>query len=231
MEQIKGNPPQVQPPQHFHANHRQSRRWPGLVAFVLIGLFFGVLSERLILGPVWVMPLIIIVMLGFIIGSRLRGVSHKTTHRLALGAIGVVTMAIIISIVLLLLTLPDKSISAVSLLRDAALLWLTNVLIFALWYWQLDGGGPVQRFHDPDYRQHSDLLFPQLTLDPATFQEHLHWRPVFIDYVFVAFNTSTAFSPTDTPVLTTRVKILTMLQALISLVTLATLAARAINIL
>lgn len=215
----------------FALPNRKLRRWPLVAVLLVIGLLLAALSERLTIGPGWmVLTLIIVLIIPVIISAR-RGMPHHILHRLILGVIAVVTMAIVVSIVLLISTLPDKSLAPVSLLRDAALLWITNVLIFALWYWQIDAGGPVARHHDPDYRQHAHFLFPQLMPDCPGVRNPEHWRPEFIDYLFVAFNTSTAFSPTDTPVLHRFAKVLTMLQAIISLITLATLAARAINIL
>jgi len=118
------------------------------------------------------------------------------------------------------------------LLRSATLLWVSNILVFASWYWRLDAGGPHMR----DKRKvHTNgaFLFPQMTLEPAMRKEMCgpHWRPGFVDYLFLAFNTSTAFSPTDVPVLSRWAKGLMMVQAAISLATLALLAARAVNIL
>ena len=163
--------------------------------------------------------------------ARLTG-NHLLNHRLLIALCIAVTVEEIISIGLLLASLPDKTIAPTSLLRDAGLLWVTNIIIFALWYWQTDGGGPYARSHEScnNYRQQAELLFPQLTLikDRPVLED---WRPTFTSYLFVAFNTSTAFSPTDTPVLSTKIKIISMVQASLSLVTLATLAARAINIL
>jgi hypothetical protein len=117
-------------------------------------------------------------------------------------------------------------------LFSAALLWVANILVFASWYWRLDAGGPQGRDRQGPHTDGA-FLFPQMTLDPNTRRamgEH-HWRPGFVDYLFLAFNTSTAFSPTDVPVLSRWAKVLMMLQAAISLATLALLAARAVNIL
>jgi hypothetical protein len=111
-------------------------------------------------------------------------------------------------------------------------LWLTNILVFALWYWRLDAGGPHGRESEPG---HSDgaFLFPQMTIlhDAKAAGNFDAWSPNFVDYLFLAFNTSTAFSPTDTPALARWAKLLMMLQSLISLTVLALLAARAVNIL
>ncbi|HEX2909570.1 MAG TPA: hypothetical protein VH186_02085 [Chloroflexia bacterium] len=210
---------------------KEARRWPALLALIIIGGAYAILSDRLTIGPSWILiPLMALLIIPAII-TRLKG-NHHVNHYLLLALCCLVTLAEITSISLLLATLPDKSVAPVSLLRDAALLWTSNIIVFALWYWQVDGGGPYERSHEScnDYRQNADLLFPQLTLTEArpAFKE---WRPGFMDYLFVAFNTSTAFSPTDTPVLSTSVKVLSMVQAALSLVTLAALAARAINIL
>jgi uncharacterized membrane protein len=103
---------------------------------------------------------------------------------------------------------------------------ISGILVFALWYWKLDAGGPLGR--DNSRRKiASAFLFPQLSTD----REHYDgWSPHFLDYLFVAFNTSTAFSPTDTAVLSRWAKLATMLQSLISLSILVLLAARAVNI-
>jgi uncharacterized membrane protein len=110
------------------------------------------------------------------------------------------------------------------LLRDAALLWVINVVTFAVWYWEIDGGGPAQRHREGHVSE--DFLFPQMNLGDKTAHS---WSPGFLDYLFLAFNTSTAFSPTDTAFLSRPAKLLMMVQALLSLVILAVLVSRAIN--
>ena len=133
---------------------------------------------------------------------------------------------------LLISRLPAHKDPPGQLLRSAAALWVCNLLVFACWYWRLDAGGPHQRAL---HRSHTDgaFLFPQMVLDPDLRREMGEdaWRPGFIDYLFLAFNTSTAFSPTDVPVLSRWAKVLMMLQASISLATIAILAARAVNVL
>ena len=116
---------------------------------------------------------------------------------------------------------------AATLLRSATALWFTNVLVFALWYWKLDAGGPLGRDSSRG-RLNSSFLFPQMY--GASRRDH-GWSPHFMDYLFLAFNTSTAFSPTDTAALSRWAKIGMMLQSLISLTIVALLAARAVNIL
>ena len=114
-----------------------------------------------------------------------------------------------------------------TLLLDALNIWTTNVIVFALWYWQLDRGGPS--LDRTVHHVQSDFLFPQMAIahqHPAASD-----NPGFVDYLFLSFTTCTAFSPTDTLPLTTRMKLLMMLEALISLLTIALVAARAVNIL
>jgi len=142
------------------------------------------------------------------------------------------TLAMIGSLTLLVSRLPMHKESPAELLRAASALWIGNVLVFASWYWRLDAGGP----HARDLQEsHTDgaFLFPQMTLTHDLRKEmgEDDWKPGFMDYLFLAFNTSTAFSPTDVPVLSRWAKALMMVQAIISLATIALLAARAVNIL
>jgi len=144
----------------------------------------------------------------------------------------VVTIELVVSVLLLVSALPSRRESPIALLRSATAIWFSNILVFSLWYWRLDAGGP----HGRDARRgHSAgaFLFPQMIMLPdakaAAGQET--WSPNFLDYLFLAFNTSTAFSPTDTAALARWGKVLMMLQSIISLTVLAILAARAVNIL
>ena len=145
---------------------------------------------------------------------------------------GVVTLGMVVSLILLVGALPAHKELPKDLLISAAFLWFTNILVFALWYWRLDAGGPHgrdSRFGHPD----GAFLFPQMTMPPVakTMAGQHGWSPNFVDYLFLAFNTSTAFSPTDVPVLERWAKVLMMLQSIISLMVVALLAAHAINIL
>ena len=127
------------------------------------------------------------------------------------------------SLALLVRALAAHTEAPPDMLRSAVVLWITNVLVFALWYWRLDGGGPHQR--SADRGEPGAFLFPQMNMSPPP-----KWSPIFVDYLFLAFNTSTAFSPTDSAVLSRWAKILTMAQATISLAIVVLLAARAVNI-
>jgi len=152
---------------------------------------------------------------------------HKTTRILTLIANGIITIAMITSLILLVSGIPEHREAPPALLRSAIALWLTNILAFALWYWKLDGGGPLSR-ELPGGMSKCSFLFPQMV---RREKQDSSWVPNFVDYLFLAFNTSTAFSPTDTAVLSRWAKLATMLQSLVSLTIIALLAARAVNIL
>lgn len=113
-----------------------------------------------------------------------------------------------------------------TLLLDALNIWATNVIIFALWFWTLDRGGPASHVVIDSCK--CDFLFPHMTINTA---EATIWKPGFVDYLYLAFTNATAFSPTDTLPLSRRAKILMMFESAVSLLTIALVAARAVNIL
>ncbi len=157
---------------------------------------------------------------------------HHVDRALGAAVTSVVTIELVASVIRLVTALPSRREAPTSLLLSAASIWSANVLVFALWYWRLDAGGP----HGREQRSHhvaGAFLFPQMTMlpDAKKAADQVGWSPNFLDYLFLAFNTSTAFSPTDTPALARWGKMLMMLQSLISLTVLAVLAARAVNIL
>jgi len=201
-------------------------RWPAFVAmFAAAGVYLA-LPEPLSVGPNWSL-LVIIVLLLIPITVSYRYGHHNVTRILTFTANGIITIAMNASLVLLVRGIPQHREAPTALLRSASALWITNILVFALWYWKLDAGGPLKR----DRRQafsNSSFLFPQMLSREA---QNLSWKPNFVDYLFLAFNTSTAFSPTDTSVLSRWAKLAMMLQSLISLTIVALLAARAVNIL
>jgi len=151
---------------------------------------------------------------------------------LGLVVTGVLTAGLVVSLMLLIAALPAHKETPTALLVSAAALWATNILVFALWHWRLDAGGPHHRERRAGHPDGA-FLFPQMTMDTAALHEagQHNWSPNFVDYLFLAFNTSTTLSPTDVPILARWAKILMMLQALLSLLILALLAARAVNIL
>lgn len=206
-------------------------RWPALIAAVAVGGLYAALPGSLALGPRWLQLAIVGALLVPTVIAHRRG-GHAINQVLGQVITAVMTVFMIWSLVLLVRALPAHTEPPMTLARSASALWATNVLIFALWYWRLDGGGPHGRLSRRGAVAGA-FLFPQATLG----DKHLEgvassqrlWSPQFVDYLFVAFNTSTAFSPTDTPVLSRWAKVLTMIQSTISLAAVVILAARAVN--
>jgi hypothetical protein len=206
-------------------------RWPALLALLAAGSLRLALPEALSYGPDWLLLVVVAVLAVPAVVAHQRGL-NQLNRILGYIMTSIVTLDMIWSLGLLVSALPTHKETPAELLESAAALWITNILVFASWYWRLDGGGPWQR----ELRGvHTDgaFLFPQMTLTPDAKRAmgEQTWTPGFVDYLFLAFNTSTAFSPTDVPVLSRWAKLLMMLQSLISLATIALLAARAVNIL
>jgi hypothetical protein len=206
-------------------------RWPALLAMLAVGGLRLALPESLSVGPDWLLLVLVGLLLIPIVWSRMSGLD-KLNKVLGYFVTSVVTLDMIWSLYSLVAALPSHKEPPQDLLRSAAALWVTNILVFASWYWRLDAGGPRAR----ELRGvHTDgaFLFPQMTLDQQTKRSmgEQDWSPNFVDYLFLAFNTSTAFSPTDSPVLSRWAKVMMMAQSLISFATVALLAARAVNIL
>ena len=212
------------------AKTRPQPAWPAALAVLAVGGLYLALPEPLTFGPSWLLLVAVLVLLVPLVIARLRG-SFELNQRLGYLLLAVVTAAMLWSLNLLVRSLPKHTLPPLALLRSAAFLWITNILVFASWYWRLDAGGPNAR-HLRGSHAKGDFLFPQMTLASST-QSPIDpaWSPGFVDYLFLAFNTSTAFSPTDSPVLSRWAKVLMMIQSSISLATLALLAARAVNIL
>ncbi len=206
-------------------------RWPAAIASLAVGGLYTALPASLTVGPRWIFPCAVLSLLIPTIVSHRVG-KHRLNAILGFAVVVTLTLGLIVSLTLLIKALPEHKESPGALLLSAASMWITNILIFALWYWRLDAGGPHQRERRAG---HSDgaILFPQMTMSEEALKEsgQENWSPNFVDYLFLAFNTSTAFSPTDAPVLARWTKVLMMLQSLLSLLIIALLAARAVNML
>jgi hypothetical protein len=155
---------------------------------------------------------------------------HISTEESRLRVVGVVlirttTVANVVSLTELIHALLYSSTSGRSLVYAAVPVWLTNVIVFGLWYWELDRGGPATR-QRPGHRR-PDFLFPQMSVAASS----PGWAPSLLDYIYTSFTNATALSPTDTMPLTAWAKLLMMLQSLASLVTVAAVVSRAVNIL
>ena len=214
---------------HLSATLRREPRWPVAIAVLAVTALYWSLPERLTPEPTW---LFLVIVATLLIAAAVAYRAGRTTLNFGLGItlLSVITVAVLSSLGILIAGLPDHREPPRELLRSAVALWSSNVLLFACWYWRLDAGGPhrrdLRRFHTE-----GAFLFPQMTLRPDSELARKPWKPGFVDYLFLAFNTSTAFSPTDVPVLSRWAKVLMMVQSCISLGTVAILAARAINIL
>jgi hypothetical protein len=188
----------------------------------IVGLRFF-LPAALSVGPDWAMAPVVLVLLVPSIWMHQRH-RHRPNQILGYILLILVTADMIASLGLLIARLPSHKEMPRELLVAAVGLWTSNVLVFASWYWRLDGGGPNVREHQP-HHESGAFLFPQMTIRDRG------WKPGFVDYLFLAFNTSTAFSPTDVPVLSRWAKAMMMVQSSISLGTVVILAARAVNVL
>jgi hypothetical protein len=206
-------------------------RWHALVAVVVATSLYYALPPGLTIGPPWIFPTLLGALLVPTVAFHRTG-NHRLDRLFGFLVNAVMTVQLTISVIRLLSALPSGRESPNALLVSAGTLWTANVLVFALWYWRLDSGGPHGREMRPGHTDGA-FLFPQMTLLPEmkSWAAARAWSPNFLDYLFLAFNTSTAFSPTDTPALARWAKLLMMLQSMISLTVLALLAARAVNML
>jgi len=188
-----------------------------IAAVLAVGAIYLALPRNVVVGPIWLLPTLIVVLLVPTVVSH--RVGKQSLNRL-LGFIinGITTLALIGSVILLVRALPSHRGTPLQLLRSGGLLWLTNVIVFALWYWRLDGGGPTLR-HKQNKFGSTSFLFPQMQVphDERAQFECARWRPHFIDYLFIAFTQSSTFGPTDAPLLARWAKVLAMIQIFISL--------------
>ena len=209
-------------------------RWPVILAVVAAAALPFALPRSLSVLPPWIVAsltgvlIVAAIITHYINKQRLNQISGYAL-------LGVLTTAQVVSLVRLITALPQHTEVAKRLLESAGVLWVTNVIIFAIWYWRLDAGGPNARDNRLAHVRGA-FLFPQMQLiapgtDGKSIAEVEGWRPQFVDYLALSFYTGTAFSPTDVPVLTRWAKLMMMVQAVMSLTTVALLAARAVNIL
>jgi hypothetical protein len=203
-------------------------RWPVLVALLAVAGMYLALPEYLTVGPYWFLPAAVGALAAPTVLFHRMG-RHRLDRILGFLINSVITTGLIAAVVLLLTRVPARKEAPGDLLRAAGALWVTNVLVFALWYWRLDAGGPHRRDSQTRHTEGA-FFFPQM-IEGAPVNQAAPWSPRFIDYLFIAFNTSAAFSPTDTPVLDRWAKVLSMLQAVISLLVVVILGSRAVGLL
>jgi hypothetical protein len=203
--------------------------WEAQLVVAVTVLLYLALPDRLTLGPRWLVPALEGgLLVALVISTPYRHHTQSPTkRRLSVGLIALVTATNVASEALLIHYLVEGGgAGGRALIMSAAQIWLTNVGVFGLWFWEVDRGGPHMRTaREP---RPPDLLFPQM--DPARPSAG-PWRPAFGDYLYVAFTNATAFSPTDAMPLTVRVKGLMAIEAIASFLTVGVVAARAVNIL
>jgi hypothetical protein len=206
-------------------------RWPVVLAILAAILMVVLLPERVVLFPVW-FPYVIGIAL--ILPMAAVGLSaekarwlrvERTIMLLFIVAMGVGTLANLASLIRAMVRRSGE-VGGLQLLASSIVVWVSNVLIFSLLYWRIDRGGPEARANNAGTKP--DWLFPQAG---APEDAPPDWRPTFVDYLFLGFSTATAFSPTDALPMTSRAKMLMMLESTMSLGTIVVVASRAINIL
>jgi uncharacterized membrane protein len=205
-------------------------RWPVTVAILAALALELSLPRHLVLGPKWLLPALGAMLLVALVAANPGRIDRRSAvlRGGSLVLIAVLSLANAWSAGRLVVGLVNGTEHAgpSNLLLIGGAIWLTNVIVFALWYWEFDRGGPVARALGS--RPHPDFLFPQMQnpeLAPA------HWEPRFVDYLYLSFTNATAFSPTDVMPLSRWGKVVMLVQSAISLMTVALVVARAVNIL
>lgn len=218
-------------------------RWQAAIAVIVAVALYVTLPPQLTYGPIVLLPILEALLLPPLIFATHRPLDRSSRWQrllfLALGEdsplqhfasiviIGLINAANVLSLVLLGYHLVNGArATGRELILSSIPIWLTNVIVFALWYWQLDRGGPGARGEVDE--QSADFLFPQMTTPEAA---PTGWRPRFVDYLYVAYTNATAFSPTDTLPLSRIAKTLMTVQSLVSLLLSILVLSRAVNIL
>jgi len=205
------------------------KRWPATVALVICIVLYEVLPATLVIGPRWLVPVLEALPILFLtFGHPYRHPEEPRAVRfMTIATIAVINVFNLISIFALI----DRMLSGHvtdgrTLILAAVSVWFTNCLVFGMWFWEIDRGGPALRHTCHELAP--DFQFPQME-NPKFAQPH--WIPKYTDYLYLAFTNATAFSPTDAMPLTSRAKLLMAIESFASLATIVIVTARAINIL
>lgn len=212
---------------------RKFERRPALLAILAAMALYVTLPGHLYYGPVWLLPAVEgALFVALLMAHRAEDEGNQWQRGTAIALIAAMNAANLVSLLLLVHSLLASSsvhgqkITAVHLITWSAQIWLTNVIVFGLWYWELDRGGPMARCLP--HRRAPDLLFPQMANPDAAPPD---WAPSFFDYLYTSFTNAAAFSPTDTMPLSEWAKALFMVQSAASLITAVLVIARIANIL
>ena len=204
-------------------------RWPAALTIALAIALQLMLPDKLALGPKWVLPVLSTVLLVGLLVANPGRIDHQRRglRATALGVVALVSLANAVSAILLVNRILNGTIGdASALLAGGVAIYCTNIVVFSLWYWEFDRGGPGSRALGA--REHADFLFPQMA-NPE-FAPH-DWEPSYLDYLYLSFTNATAFSPTDVMPMRRWAKLTMLVQSAVSLVLVALVVARAVNIL
>jgi hypothetical protein len=208
---------------------RGEHRWPAALAVLVLIVLQLVLPQRLAFQPRWLLPVIESLLFVVLVIANPTRIDRESRllRMLGLALVAVVSVATAWSAALLVGELiGGRDWNGIQLLKYGAAIWLTNVLTFALWYWELDRGGPAARANARQTRP--DFLFTAMTVPELAGRD---WEPTFVDYLYLSFTNATAFSPTDTMPLSSWAKLSMLVQAAVSLATFGLIVARAVNVL
>jgi hypothetical protein len=209
---------------------RDESRWPPALAILAVLVMLTVLPDHIHVLPVWVVRLLVLSVLGSMLAvgfttGNTPWLSIERTIIIVIAGTYVANTIVELADLIGVVTLHPGTANAFSLLSSSVAIWVANVLTFSLLYWEIDRGGPYARASKSSAKP--DWVFPQ----PATPEDlPPDWRPLFLDYLYLGYNTATAFSPTDALPLTHRAKMLMMIESTISLLTMVIVLSRAINI-
>jgi uncharacterized membrane protein len=217
---------------------KDAPRWHAAIAVLFaLGLYMR-LPQKLTLGPIWVAPVLVAVLLLPLLFGR-SNLPERVRRFTSVGLIGVLNFFNIASVVLLIDDILNShavhhNVAALDLLKSGGMIWLVNVIVFSLWYWEIDDGGVVHRNNEGEAVVYSepDFLFPQMGMHRDLHDcEEDKWSPEYLDYVYIAFTNALAFSPADVMPLTRIAKMMMMVEALVSFVTIGVIIARSVGIL
>jgi hypothetical protein len=227
---LPGSPPSDKSAPSWQHSTEPESRWSAFAAVVIIIAGQTWIANSLSWRPVWLLPAVAgaLLVASVAIYIPARTLPGRPARALSLALVAVLVITNMISLVLLVRgVFVGSRLGPSGLLLAGAALWVVNVAVFALTYWELDGGGPEARADG--YLDYPDLVFPQQQRD----QEGLapaDWKPFFLDYLYVSLTAATAFSPTDTMPYSKRAKLVMGIESTVSFVIFAMLVARAINI-
>jgi len=234
--------PRVQPAS-TQSGPSDEPRWHAAIAVIIVLGLYITLPEQFVFGPVYLAPLLVLaILLPLLIFAPSRHQESPAQRIASVALIALINFFNVASVALLIYSamfapghqaLLAKPGAGTHLLMAGAQIWLANILVYAMWYWEIDGGGPDPRAHAASAMEflRADFLFPQMMVDDERIAcIEKRWKPLFLDYVFLAFTNALAFSPADTFPITRPAKLLMMAEAVTSFVTIAVVLARAVGI-